>query len=263
MIGFAKKKNAGRRLAVYWSVLLRELDAMPKRMIGLHLRGTTQESLSKIAFSLVAVLIACFSISPCALAQGNESAVLKGRVINQDGNPVPKSKIVVVNDDNQQKYSGMSDGKGYFKIPHDACESLSFDVIPPEKSGLCRADFNQVNGESAKHFIVQLHQGFQVSGCITFCGVGLKGLNVDVYGYEDNAQAKGVVHGGGSTKTKGKGEFAMLLTPGKKTIKITNEIYSNVPSIFYKDCLITGDCRLADIVIPQQEPNKAIEGNKE
>lgn len=201
---------------------------------------------------LALLIVLAASCLPAFCNAGEEQSFLKGRIFDQQNNPVSKAKIIIEDDRNLEKYSGLSDGEGYFKVKYDACDSLSFCVVPPPKSSLCRAEFRHVNGETAKHFIVRLHRGFKVSGRITYKGSGLKDLDIDFYGSEKDSVTDNV-HGGGHTTTHTNGEFALLLTPGKKTIQITNNVYSNVPASFKQSYVITRDCRLAEIAIPDRK----------
>ncbi len=179
-----------------------------------------------------------------------EEILLKGKVTDAEGHPVGGAKIVIHNEDKNLDTTGKSDGEGNFEIEHDKCSTLSFDVFPSGKSGLTTSHYSHVAGESTKHFIVQLHRGFRVSGRVLAGGQGIKGLEINVIGQDDANSSRGTVHGGGNTKTKAKGEYLLMLTPGKKTVQIKNELYSNLSPVYQHEFTITGDTRLPDMTLP-------------
>lgn len=188
-----------------------------------------------------AILSACASQAVFA-----ENADLKGKVVDQEGQPVSGAKVILHDEDSNEELSGRSDGKGKFEIEHPLCSTLSFDVVPPSKSGLSSAHYCHVSGELTKYFNVQLHRGFHVTGRVLAEGQGIKGLQIKIIGQEHDA----TVHGGGNTETKGNGEYSLFLTPGKKTIQIKNEVYSNLSPLYQHEFTITGDTRLPDMTLP-------------
>ncbi len=179
-----------------------------------------------------------------------EEIFLKGKVVDAEGHPVGGAKIVIHDEDTRHDTSGRADGEGDFEIKHDPCTTMSFDVIPSEKSGLTVSHYANVAGESTKHFIVQLHKGFKVTGRVLAGNQGIKGLDIIIIGQDEANGKKGTVHGGGSTKTKAKGEYALVLTPGKKTVQIKNELYANLSPLYQHEFTITGDTRLPDMTLP-------------
>lgn len=185
-----------------------------------------------------------------------EPAVLKGKVLDSEGRPVGGAKIIVQNEDNMQESSGKSDGKGDFEVEHQACNTLSFVVLPSKKSGFSNAHYAHVSGEHSKHFIVRLHKGFHVSGRILAEGQGIKGLEVHVLGQDEGKGSSHTIHGGGAARTKGNGEYELLLTPGKKIIQIKNDVYSNLAPVYQHEFTITGDTKLPDMTLPLLKESK-------
>jgi hypothetical protein len=178
-----------------------------------------------------------------------DSALLKGKVLSPDGIPVGGVKIVIYNEDTRAEISGHSDRRGDFEIEHLQCSTLSFDVLPPEKTGLTSAHYAHVSGEATTHFIVKLHRGFHVTGRVLAEGQGIKGLEIKAISM-DSEGSPVVAHGGGLTRTRGNGEYFLLLTPGKKTIQIKNDMFSNLSPLYQHEFTITGDVRLPDMTLP-------------
>ncbi|MBY0358885.1 MAG: carboxypeptidase-like regulatory domain-containing protein [Candidatus Obscuribacterales bacterium] len=222
------------------------------------LSGLWQTALRQILGVIIALLILMI---PSFAADEEAPSKLKGRIIDPQGQGVAQAKVIVTDENNQKQYKGQSNRDGYFSVDHSACESLSFDVIPQNKHGLSQAHFHDVDGNTTKHFIVQLQQGFQINGRVVYGGIGVKGLNIEVVSHDDEPTSKGIVHGGGSTKTLADGKFCLRLTPGKKTINITNEIYSNVPESFSQDFIVSSDSQLPDIIIPAKKKTKSNKGS--
>lgn len=195
----------------------------------------------------IAILQATPLMMQVSLAE-EEARQLKGKVVDADGHPVGGAKIVLRIEDTQEEVNGRSNGKGNFAIEHPQCRTLSFDVYPPAKSELTSAHYARVSGDLSKHFIVQLHKGFRVTGKVLAEGQGVKGLEIKVIGNEPGSHA--TVHGGGVTHTKGNGEYLFILTPGKKIFQIKNEVYSNLAPVYQHEFTITGDTTLPDMNLP-------------
>ncbi|MBX9688290.1 MAG: carboxypeptidase-like regulatory domain-containing protein [Candidatus Obscuribacterales bacterium] len=207
--------------------------------------------IKRVLDSVLPAILLAISFAQFTPAQEKESTLLKGKVLDSAGKPISGAKIIIHNEDSHQELSGRSDGDGDFEIEHAPCSSLSFDVIPSKKSGFTSAHYAHVGGESSKHFIVQLHKGFQVSGRVLAEGQGIKGLEIHAFGHEPGTHS--TVHGGGKTKSNNNGEFTLFLTPGKKTIQIKNDIYSNLSPVYQHEFTITGDTRLPDMTLPLQK----------
>ena len=185
----------------------------------------------------------------CSAVLAADSALLKGKVLNADGMPVGGVKIVIHDEDTHAEISGHSDRHGDFEIEHPQCSTLSFDVLPPDKSGLTTAHYSHVAGEMSKHFIVRLVRGFRVTGRVLAEGQGIKGLEIRAIGQEGQGSSA-AIHGGGVAHTRGDGEYSLLLTPGMKTIQIKNDIFSNLSPLYQHEFTITGDMRLPDMTLP-------------
>lgn len=170
---------------------------------------------------------------------------LKGKILDEQGNPVPKSKIVLHLEDDGSSYHGQSDGKGNFKLEFPKCHFISFEVNPPKKSGLARARFQHLSGEATKHFMVRLHHGFLVQGRVIGHNAGLKGVKVHVTDPHDKD-----VHASGTAITGGGGQFSMRLTPGNKLFEIVNDRFSDLSGSTQQHVTITGDTSLPDLVVP-------------
>lgn len=197
-----------------------------------------------------AFLIAFCMCSGAAVSGKDDPLFLKGRVLNQEQRPVSGAKIVILDEESGEQMKGESDGKGRFAVKHAACHNFSFSVVPPANSGLSRANFQHVSGEAGKHFIVQLHRGFAVSGRVVADGAGLKGLLVKVSANDQTMTNSEAAHGGGSCRTGKNGEYQMVLTPGQKIIEIKNDRYTNLSATIQQQLAVSGDTRIPDIVLP-------------
>lgn len=197
---------------------------------------------------LIAITLALLAGIQIGVFAEEEKVFLKGKVHDSDGSPVGGAKIVIHNEDREESINGRSNGKGVFQIEHPRCSTLSFDVIPSAKSGLSSAHYSHVSGELSKYFNVLLHRGFRVTGRVMAEGQGVKGLEIKVFGQDSESGA--TVHGGGIAHTKGNGEYSFLLTPGKKTFQIKNDIYANLSPLYQHEFTITGDIRLPDMTLP-------------
>lgn len=200
--------------------------------------------------SISACLLVLLSSCPLSIAQ-DAPTLLKGKIIDSDGNPVAGAKIVLHDEERDEKKSGKTNSKGEFAIEHQACSFVSFDAMPPKKSGLTSAHYSHVSGEVSKHVIVRLHKGFLVSGRILSEGRGVKGLEVKAIATEKGKHGNdSTIHGGGKSVTDSEGNYTLTLTPGKKTIQIKNELYSNLSPLYQHEFTITGDSKLPDMTLP-------------
>ena len=200
------------------------------------------------------LLAACFcflNISP-ASAEEDESHFLKGKVMDNHGKPVNGAKIVVHDEDHDEYHSGKSNANGEFEVEHTPCHNLAFDVLPPVKLALSPAHYGQVKGELSKHFIVQLRQGFKVSGRILSGGQPLKGIDIKFNAHDQSARSD-TIHGGGYTSTKGDGTFSLLLAPGKKIMEIRNDRYKDLSPLYQHEANITGETTLPEISLPPRK----------
>ena len=187
----------------------------------------------------------CLSASP-ALA---EDVLLKGKVVNVEGQGIPGVKIILKDEDHNEEKSCKTDGQGSFEIEHESCSTVSVDVKPSPRSGYTAAHYSHVAGDLTKTFIVKLQKGYHVSGRILAEGHGVKGLEVRAISQDDDKN-RSTIHGGGVTHSKNNGEYEFLLTPGKKIIQIKNEIYSNMSPLYQHEFVITGQTRLPDMTLP-------------
>lgn len=172
--------------------------------------------------------------------------------MDKHGKPVNGAKIVVHDEDHDEYHSGKSNVKGEFEVEHMPCKNMAFDVLPPEKLALSPAHYGHVTGELSKHFIVQLHQGFRVTGRILSGGQGLKGIDIKFNAHE-SAGHSDTIHGGGYTTTKGDGSFSLLLTPGKKVMEIRNDRYAKLSPIYQHEVTITGETTLPEMSLPERK----------
>lgn len=205
---------------------------------------------------IILLLFASISLLPMSpsLAEREEieSHFLKGKVMDPKGHPVNGAKIVVHDEDHDEYHTGKSNDKGEFEVEHTPCKALAFDVLPPVKLALSPAHYGNVKGELSKHFIVQLHQGFKVSGRITSEGQALKGIDIKFNAHE-SAGRSDTIHGGGYTTTKGDGTFSLLLAPGKKVIEIRNDRYPKLSPLYQHEVTISGETALPEISLPPRK----------
>ena len=222
---------------------------MKSRKSSIQAATCRQRKTLQYLLSWLSIIAMFFGLlAPETSAEEDRVRKLKGKVVDLDGHPVAGAKIIAHNLDTQEEIDGRSNGKGDFEIDHPECSALSFDVYPPAKAELTSAHYSHVSGELSKHIIVQLHKGFKVTGRVLAEGQGIKGLEIKVTGAEQGAHA--TVHGGGTSHTKGNGEYSFILTPGKKVFQIKNELYSNLAPVYQHEFTITGDTRLPDMNLP-------------
>jgi uncharacterized GH25 family protein len=204
--------------------------------------------ISRLFLALTA--LTSVSLSP---AYAEAVMMLKGRVLNPEHHPVAGAKIFVHDEETGADARGDSDRKGHFSIKHSECNYFSFDVVPPANSGLSRAHFQHVSGEAGKHFIVQLHRGFVVSGRVVANGAPVKGIRVKITANEPNMTTAEAVHGGGHATTGKNGEFMLTITPGQKIIEVLNDKYADLAKTIKQQVSVSGDTQLPEIVLPVRE----------
>ncbi len=198
----------------------------------------------------LAITVLSYASVGAGLSQEQEEATkLQGKIVNSEGRPVAGARIILHDDESRAVVNGRSDADGDFEISHEPCSTMSFDVFPPEKTGLATAHYAQVAGDITKHFIVQLHKGFRVTGRVLAEGQGLRGLEITATGNEGEGHSA-TIHGGGATRTRNNGEFTLILTPGKKIFQIKNELYSNLSPVYQHEFTITTDVHLPDMKLP-------------
>ncbi|WP_305017030.1 helix-turn-helix domain-containing protein [Mycobacterium tuberculosis] len=80
--------------------------------------------------------------------------------------PVSGAKVVVFDDEATWSASDVSDANGKFSIKHESCKSCFVEITPRQKGELAAALIEEVNGDANRRFLIQLHRGFTVRGCV-------------------------------------------------------------------------------------------------
>ncbi len=191
------------------------------------------------------------SLLTAAPASADEELFLKGKVTDQQNKPVSGVRIILTDKNSGAILKGRSNRRGEFAIKHERTASESLEFVPPAGSELAQASVENISGEETKHFIMQLKKGFSVSGRIVGDGKGLKGLLVKAVPRADKQQQPDTVHDGGTVSTGGSGLFRMVLTPGAKTLEVSNGKYPHLEAFATHKCVVTSDTIIPDLVLPR------------
>ncbi len=200
----------------------------------------------KIAFVSAAVP----SLIACALPAFAD-AIISGRVTDPSSNPVAGAKVVVFDDEATWSVSATTDGNGKFSVRHEPCTSCFVEISPRKKGELAAALIEEVNGKVSRRFLIQLHQGFSVRGCVVSeDGKPLKGVVVKISSADPGEDSSAKIHGGGAAVTAKDGNYQLCLTPGHKRLTIINENYPMLVKHLVQKFQVTSDGALENIVLP-------------
>ena len=89
-----------------------------------------------------------------------------------------------------------------------------------------------------------------MAGRVVYEGEGLKGMLVRAVPSNNEASSSGAIHDGGLTTTDGKGKFRLILTPGPKTLIVSNQKYSGLKSEVRQSVTVISDIEAPDVVLP-------------
>lgn len=173
---------------------------------------------------------------------------VSGKVTDPQGQPVKGALVVLSDRETGLKLQAKTNKNGLFKIDHERTDFESLQVIPPQGSGLAQAILSEIPADEARHMLVSLKPGVQITGKIVSGQRPLKNVTVRVI-----SKTKDVVHDGGETRTNGKGEFVLTITPGDKIIEVTDIQDNAVVGLFRRKQLVTTSGALPTISIPRNQ----------
>lgn len=208
----------------------------------------------KQKIAIVAAVVSGFSA--CAPARAVEH-IISGRITDPSSSPVTGAKVVVFDDEATWSVSDTSDGDGKFSIRHEPCESCFVEITPRKKGELADALIEEVNGKTNRRFLIQLHHGFSVRGCVVSeGGKPLKDIVVKISSADKNEDSSEKIHGGGAAVTAKDGNYQLCLTPGHKRLTIINEKYPMLVKHLVQKFQVTSDGALENIVLPDRHSAK-------
>ncbi len=180
-------------------------------------------------------------------------AIISGRITDPESRPVSGAKVVVFDDEATWSASDVSDSDGKFSIKHDLCKSCFVEITPRQKGELAAALIEEVHGNANRRFLIQLHRGFAVRGCVVSKdGKPLKDIVVKISSAEASEDSSERIHGGGAAVTAKNGNYELCLTPGHKRLTIINEKYPTLVKHFVQKFQVTSDGALENIVLPEK-----------
>lgn len=180
-------------------------------------------------------------------------AIISGRITDPSSFPVSGAKVVVFDDEATWSVSDVTDGNGKFSIRHEPCTSCFVEITPKKKGELASALIEEVNGKLNRRFLIQLHHGFSVRGCVVDeSGEPLKDIVVKISAAEAGEDSSERIHGGGAAVTAKDGNYYLCLTPGHKRLTIINEKYPLLVKHLVQKFQVTSDGALENIVLPKK-----------
>jgi hypothetical protein len=212
------------------------------------LRGGSR--LAKATELLLAAGVLIGALTTVVFADEEELHKIGGRVIDHLKRPVSGANVRLYDEEGDVLKADRSESDGSFDLSHKPSgNKCLLEVIPREDSGLASALIEGVPGDKDRSFVVELHQGFSVSGRIEHAGKGLKGIVVKVSPALSHTEHTDV-HGGGFAVTGRDGRFHMTLTPGNKHLEIYNEKYGDLSRRFESSFTVTAALSLPDVMLP-------------
>ena len=178
-------------------------------------------------------------------------AVISGRITDPGSFPVTGAKVVVFDDEATWSVSDTTDRNGKFSITHLPCKSCFVEITPRKKGALAAALIDEVSGKVDRRFLIQLHHGFSVRGCVTGADdKPLKDIVVKISSADTGEDSSARIHGGGAAVTAKDGNYELCLTPGHKRLTIINEKYPSLVKHLVQKFQVTSDGALENIVLP-------------
>jgi hypothetical protein len=168
---------------------------------------------------------------------------ITGRVMDESKHPVAHAGVIVIDRATQSHNESTTNVAGLFKIWHDSGTAVDVQAIPPVKTGLAQSMLTKVPGEEGQKLLMTVKKGFELHGRVFRQGRPLKGINVTAIADDDT------VHGGGRTTTNGRGEFALVLTPGDKELEITDTRSGTPKVLSHSHVTMTTDNAIQDICV--------------
>jgi len=201
----------------------------------------------RLLLALISSSLATSILPACA------DAIISGRITDPESHPVSGAKVVVFDDEATWSASDVSDANGKFSIKYESCKSCFVEITPRQKGELAAALIEEVNGDANRRFLIQLHRGFTVRGCVVAKdGRPLKDIVVKISSAEAGEDSAERIHGGGAAVTAKNGNYELCLTPGHKRLTIINEKYPTLVKHLVQKFQVTSDGALENIVLPEK-----------
>jgi hypothetical protein len=226
-------------------------------------RNISKRSDKRFLIALSALLPA-IGFQPCGakdkfnLSVHEKQPALLGRVTDTELKPLAAVQLRLTSpDNNKMKVSAATKPDGSFEIAHDPCKVCRLEVIAPKGSQLASALLDNLSGESTRRLVIELHEGFEISGRITGNGKGLKGLDVTLVPVEEKTANRSSVHGSGLVITGKTGAFALFVTAGQKRVTVDNDRYPDFAKHFSTKVSVTAAGAIPDIELPSAETSQS------
>jgi hypothetical protein len=200
-----------------------------------------------------ALLIAPSSAKEPTLTVHETEPELIGRVTDAQLKPLSSVQLKLTSPDSAVKVSATTDSDGSFEIKHDPCKILRLEVYPPKRSGLASAWLDNLPGASTRRVIIELQNGFEISGQILGNGKGLKGLDLSLIPVDETSHKRSSVHGSGLATTGHGGSFTFIATPGLKRLTIENDRYPQYVKHFETHLNVTKSGAIPDITLANSQ----------
>jgi hypothetical protein len=228
--------------------------------------GRTRRNRSYVTALIPAFLL--FAAIQCAgiskdgfdLTVHEKRPMLIGRVTDANLKPLGSVQLKVTSPDSKLKISTDTKDDGSFQIAHDPCKICALEAFPPKGSNLAPARLDNLPGDTTRRLVIELKEGFEISGRILGNGKGLKGLAISIVPANDQSSKPSSIHGSASATTDKAGSFSMLVTPGAKKVTIANDRYPRFTKSFSTQIDVTAGGGIADISLPASEPSKMLPG---
>jgi hypothetical protein len=187
---------------------------------------------------------------PAVAAKDEQHLIeIAGKVTDERKAPVKRALVILTDRDHRTTQKTRTDGHGHFMFSHLPSGGETLQVIPAVKSGLAQAVLTDVPGDEGRHVLISVRKGFLVKGRVVSGDQALKNVTVRVITHDgDN------VHGGGEDVTDGKGAFALVLTPGQKTVEVTDITNPQLVGSYKQKYNVTADGTMPDLKVPASRP---------
>lgn len=182
----------------------------------------------------------------------DNSADLRGKVTDPSNAPLSRVKIRLTDSVSGESKTTSTNGEGQFWISADWPHNLMLEIEPAPKLGLAGAVFDDLPAREDRQLIVHLARGFAVDGRVTYGGNPLKGMQVRVFPADDQDEHQ-KIYGRAKATTGGNGAFHMLVSPGRKSLVIINERYSNIERKTIREITVTADVAAGDIDLSSKQ----------
>ena len=74
--------------------------------------------MKKSMIRLLFVAITFVIVGSLSFGQGTTTAAMNGRVVDDQGNPLPGATVVAIHEPTGSQFGGITDSEGYFRLPN-------------------------------------------------------------------------------------------------------------------------------------------------